>query len=50
MYNFMDGDAPLAPCTLEETKQLRVVYFKLRFDYYINSAWVMDPFYESIIR
>jgi hypothetical protein len=49
IYNFMDGDAPLAPTTLEKARELRVIYFKMRFDYYIQAGFVMDPIYKEII-
>jgi hypothetical protein len=49
LYNFSDGDAPLAPCTMEDARKLRVVYFKLPFDYYIQTGFSMDPIMEEIL-
>jgi len=49
MYNFMDGDAPLSPVSDEKLAELRIIYFKLKFDYFIISGCHMSPRYEEII-
>jgi hypothetical protein len=40
---------PLAPLTIEAAGEIRIVYFKLRFDYFISAGYEMNPLYEEII-
>lgn len=50
VYNFMDGNPPLSPITIEDMRQIRIIYFKLNFDYYISAGWVDNPLFVDIIQ
>jgi len=40
---------PLTPGTVEEAMEVRVIYFKLKFDYWINGGYVMSNLFEWIV-
>jgi hypothetical protein len=50
IYNFMDGNAPLSPIYEEEMSKLHIVYFKLRFDYYIQAGEMHSPLFEEMMK
>jgi hypothetical protein len=41
---------PWSPSNIEEAMQIRVIYFKLDFDYYINAGWRTSTILPEIIR
>lgn len=41
---------PFSPYDVEEAKEMRVIYFKLDFDYYINAGWESSTLLPEIIR
>jgi hypothetical protein len=41
--------SPFNPITMEEAKEIRVVFFKLEFDYYINAGYMLSELYLDII-
>ena len=40
---------PLSPVTIEAAKEIRVIFFKLEFDYYISSGYLWCDLYLDII-
>lgn len=40
---------PLSPVTLEEAREIRIVYFKMAFDYFIRAGQEMNALYAHII-
>jgi hypothetical protein len=40
---------PLSPTNIEAAKEIRVVFFKLEFDYYISSGYAWSDLYLDII-
>ena len=39
----------LSPITIEMAREIRIVYFKLAFDYFISAGWEMNPLIEEVI-
>jgi hypothetical protein len=48
-YNFIGEDAPFRPRTLDEARELRVVCFKLGYDYYVQGKGVRNWLYGGIV-
>lgn len=46
-FLYEDGN-PLSPLTIERAREIRIVYFKLKFDYYIRSSYGHNSWYEDI--
>lgn len=40
---------PLKPITTEEAQEIRVIYFKLKFDYYLRACYCVDPLFAEIM-
>lgn len=46
---FIYEAGPLSPLSIEEAKELRIIYFKLAFDYYISGGYSIDPLIEEVL-
>jgi len=51
-----DGDymygtkGPFSPWEIEQAMEIRVIYFKLKFDYCISAGYSINPLLENITR
>lgn len=41
---------PFSPYDIAEAKEMRIIYFRLDFDYYINAGWETSTLLPEIIR
>ncbi|MBN8851387.1 MAG: hypothetical protein BGO55_09205 [Sphingobacteriales bacterium 50-39] len=39
----------LRPGTIKAAREVRLIYFKLNFDYYIQACWSYDPFFNEFV-
>ncbi|GGB14862.1 hypothetical protein [Puia dinghuensis] len=48
-YRF-DFGGPFFPDSAEAAREIRIIYFKLQFDYYIDACYGLNPFYLEIFK
>ena len=46
---FIYEAGPLSPLTMEGALEIRIVYFKLKFDYYISAGVEFNPVFDDLI-
>ena len=44
------GANPFSPWNREQAMEIRIIYFKLDFDYYIRGGYKYNPLLEEVIR